>query len=219
MARQNGRYFAYDIFKSNFLNENIWISWIDISLIFVYKCPINNIPALGQIIAWRRPGDKPLPEAMMISLLTHICVPRPQWIKIETLLSLAAHKLIVITTSFSVMTVSVFSVLSSVLLSVLPQSRPNFSRIQKSLQQINPSTKSVMDCMMERLEQKTVGYDFTIKVTSWLPRWRHQSPARWLLFAQPCVQAQIKENIKSLRHRPLWGESAGDRWIPLIRDQ
>ena len=32
-------------------------------------------------MAWRRPGDKPLFEPMMISLLTHICVTRPQWVK------------------------------------------------------------------------------------------------------------------------------------------
>ena len=36
------------------------------SLKFVYKGPINNIPALGQIMAWRRLGDKPLYEAMMV---------------------------------------------------------------------------------------------------------------------------------------------------------
>ena len=41
---------------------------------------INNIPALVQIMAWRRPGDKPLSEPMMVNLLTHICVTRPQWI-------------------------------------------------------------------------------------------------------------------------------------------
>ena len=29
-------------------------------------------------MAWRRPGDKPLPEPMMVSLLTQICVTRPQ---------------------------------------------------------------------------------------------------------------------------------------------
>ena len=29
---------------------------------FVPKGPINNIPALVQIMAWRRPGDKPLSE-------------------------------------------------------------------------------------------------------------------------------------------------------------
>ena len=42
---------------------------------------INNIPALVQIMAWRRPDDKPLSEPMMVSLLTHICVTRPQWVK------------------------------------------------------------------------------------------------------------------------------------------
>ena len=42
---------------------------------------------------------------------------------------------------------------------------------------------------------------------------RLKSPAS-RLFAEPFVQAQIKENIKALRHWPLWGESTGDRWIP-----
>ena len=32
-------------------------------------------------MAWRRPGDKPLSEAMLVSLLTHKCVTRPQWVK------------------------------------------------------------------------------------------------------------------------------------------
>ena len=62
------------------LNENIWIP-IKISLKFVPKGPINNIPALVQIMAWCRPGDKPLSESMMVSLPTHICVTRPQWVK------------------------------------------------------------------------------------------------------------------------------------------
>ena len=73
--RQNGRYFADDIFKSFFLNENVWIS-IKFSLKFVPKGPINNNPALVQIMVWRRSGDKPLSEPMMVSLLTHICVNR-----------------------------------------------------------------------------------------------------------------------------------------------
>ena len=51
---------------------------IKISLKFVPKGPINDITALVQIMAWRRPGDKPLSEAMMVSLLTHIYVTRPQ---------------------------------------------------------------------------------------------------------------------------------------------
>ena len=36
-------------------------------------------------MAWRRPGDKPLSEPMMVSLLTHICVTRPQWVNINTI--------------------------------------------------------------------------------------------------------------------------------------
>ena len=78
--RQNGRHFAYNIFKCIFLNENLLIL-IKISLKFVLKGQLNNIPALVQIVAWRRPGDKPLSETMMVSLLTHICVTRPQWVK------------------------------------------------------------------------------------------------------------------------------------------
>ena len=77
--RQNGRHFTDDIFKCIFLNENASIA-IKISLKFVPKGPINNIPALVQIMAWRRPGDKPLSEPMMVSLPMHICVTSPQWV-------------------------------------------------------------------------------------------------------------------------------------------
>ena len=69
--RQNGRHFPDAIFKWIFLNENVWIS-IKISLKFVPKVPIKNIPALVQIMSWRRSGDKPLSEPMMDSLLTHM---------------------------------------------------------------------------------------------------------------------------------------------------
>ena len=82
--RQNGRHFADDISKCIFLNENVWIP-IKISMKFVPKGPINNIPALVQIMAWRRPGDKPLSEPMMVILTTHICVTRPQWVKYSVL--------------------------------------------------------------------------------------------------------------------------------------
>ena len=77
--RLNRRPFADDIFKCIFLNENEWIS-PRISLKFVPKVRINHIPALVQIMAWRRSGGKPLSEPMMVSLLTHICVTRPQWV-------------------------------------------------------------------------------------------------------------------------------------------
>ena len=74
-----GRDEMKNIFKCIFFNENVWIS-IKISLKCVPKGPINNIPALVQIMAWRRPGDKPLSRPMMARLPTHICVTRPQWV-------------------------------------------------------------------------------------------------------------------------------------------
>ena len=65
------------IFKRICLNENVSIS-LKISLKFVPKVQFNNIPALLQIMAWRRPGNKPLSEPTVVNLLTHICVTRPQ---------------------------------------------------------------------------------------------------------------------------------------------
>ena len=64
--RQNGRHFAEDILKWILLNKNVWIP-IKISLRFVPKGRINNIPALVPIMAWCPPGDKPLSEPMMVS--------------------------------------------------------------------------------------------------------------------------------------------------------
>ena len=78
--RQNGCHFPDDTFKRIFMNENVKIS-TNISLKFVPKGLINNIPALAQIMAWHRPGDKPLSDPMTVNLLTHICVTRPQWVK------------------------------------------------------------------------------------------------------------------------------------------
>ena len=77
---------ADDIFKRVFWNESMWIS-IGISLKFVPQVRINNIPALAQIMAWRRPGDKPLSESMMVSLLTHICITRSQLVKADNWLN------------------------------------------------------------------------------------------------------------------------------------
>ena len=69
-------------FQAHFLERKFQIA-IKISLKFVPKSPIDNIPALFQIMGWRRPGAKLLSEAMMVSLLTHICVARPQWVKVK----------------------------------------------------------------------------------------------------------------------------------------
>ena len=58
--RQNGRHFTDDIFKCISLNEDTWIPF-KISLKFVPNGPIDNCP-----------GDKPLSEPMMVSLLMHM---------------------------------------------------------------------------------------------------------------------------------------------------
>ena len=79
--RQNSHHLA-DVFKCIFLNENVWIL-LNISLKFVPMVRINNIPSLVQIMAWRRSGDKPLSEPMMVILLTRICVTRPQWAELK----------------------------------------------------------------------------------------------------------------------------------------
>ena len=63
--RQNCHRFADSIFKGIFMNENVWIS-LEISLKFVPKIWIKNIPALVKIMAWHQPGDKPLSEPMMV---------------------------------------------------------------------------------------------------------------------------------------------------------
>ena len=68
-------------FSSAFSWMKMFEFWLKFPLKFVLKSPIDNIPALVQIMAWRRPGDKPLSEPMMVSLLTHICVIQLQWVK------------------------------------------------------------------------------------------------------------------------------------------
>ena len=80
-----GRDKMTDIFLTTYSKTFSWnekrLISIKISLRFVPVGSINNIPALVQILVWRRPGDKPLSEPMMVSLLTHICVTQPQWVK------------------------------------------------------------------------------------------------------------------------------------------
>ena len=55
---------ADDIFKCISVNEKYFIL-IKISLKFVPKGPINNIPALVLVVAWRRIGDKLLSEPIL----------------------------------------------------------------------------------------------------------------------------------------------------------
>ena len=89
--KQNGRRFADNTFKRIFFNESVRIS-IRISLKFVPKGPINNNPALVQILAWRWSSDKPLSEPIMVSLLRHICVIRPLSFKVNPQTTIAHRK-------------------------------------------------------------------------------------------------------------------------------
>ena len=60
--RQNDWAFSWRPFQKHFLK---WECMIETSLKFVPVGPINNILAMGQIMAWHRPGNKPLSDEMM----------------------------------------------------------------------------------------------------------------------------------------------------------
>ena len=47
-----------------------WTYWLNDTL----------VPHFKHMISWRRPGDKPLSEPVMVSWLTHIYVTRPHWV-------------------------------------------------------------------------------------------------------------------------------------------
>ena len=68
---------ADDILKCILLNENDRIQ-IKISLKFVPMSPIDNKPALVQVMSKRRIGPKPLPK--LIDLLTPISSTREKWV-------------------------------------------------------------------------------------------------------------------------------------------
>ena len=64
--RQNGRHFTDDIFKCICFNEDVCIP-IKISLESVPKVQLT-INQNFQVMAWRRTGDKPLPQPMMTQI-------------------------------------------------------------------------------------------------------------------------------------------------------
>ena len=88
--RQNGSHFAEGIFlfilfygnyHSLILITLICVSKVQISLKFVPKGQINDKPALIQIMAWHRTGDRTLYVPIIITIiitLMHICVTQPQ---------------------------------------------------------------------------------------------------------------------------------------------
>ena len=64
-------------------NEALGISF-EIPLKFVPEGPVDNIPALVQMMACHWPGNRPLSEPMVVSSLTHICVTQPWWVKLAS---------------------------------------------------------------------------------------------------------------------------------------
>ena len=98
--KQNGCNFADDIFIWILLNENVSIA-IKISLKFVPIGPIKNIPALVQIMAWRRPGVHTL--WVFLSIFTHhwlwnywtnrilVITSGLIWLSMETTMTLLAN--------------------------------------------------------------------------------------------------------------------------------
>ena len=61
---------------------------LDFHWSFIPTVQLIFIPALVLIMAWRRPGDKPLFEPMMVTSPKHICVSRPQWVNCCNITSL-----------------------------------------------------------------------------------------------------------------------------------
>ena len=67
--------------RTTLSNAFSWMKLYEFRLRFHWNLFLGfQLTALVQIMAWRRSGDKPLSETMMVSLTTHICVTRPQWV-------------------------------------------------------------------------------------------------------------------------------------------
>ena len=75
-------------FSKGFYSMEIYKYWLGFHWILIPK--VKNTRALVQIMAWRRPGDKPLAELMMVSILPHICVLWRHWV-IRHILFAKAH--------------------------------------------------------------------------------------------------------------------------------
>ena len=64
------------LFKCIFMNENDRITFVPMS-------PIDNMPALVQLMAWRRTGDKPLSEPMLTRFTDAYMRHKGRWVNRE----------------------------------------------------------------------------------------------------------------------------------------
>ena len=82
-----GRDKMVDISQTIFSSAFSWMKMYEFRLRFHWnlfpRVQFTIFQHLVLIMAWRRQGDKPLSEPMVASLLTHICVARPQWVDIN----------------------------------------------------------------------------------------------------------------------------------------
>ena len=68
------------------MDEKFYI-WNRISLKFVPKGPINNVPALFQIMAWYRPGDKQLLEPMLTEFTDAYMRHKGKWVNVNDIVN------------------------------------------------------------------------------------------------------------------------------------
>ena len=73
-----------NVSQTVFSNVFSWMKIYEVRLKFhrslFLRFKLTIFPPLVQIMAWRRPGTKPLSEPMMEALLMHACITRPQWV-------------------------------------------------------------------------------------------------------------------------------------------
>ena len=81
---QNGCHFPYNIFKCILLNENCCIL-IKISLKYVPEGPINTIQCWFRSWLGTSQATSHYLNQWWLSLMTHICVTRPQWVNVMAL--------------------------------------------------------------------------------------------------------------------------------------
>ena len=75
--------------QATFSNAFSWIKCLNFDYNFTEVCYQGSnwhYAIIGQIMAWRWTGGKPLSEPMMVSLMMHICVTRPQWVNHEAIM-------------------------------------------------------------------------------------------------------------------------------------
>ena len=167
--------------------------WLSVS-----NGPIDNITALLQILAWRRPGHKPSSEPMLVSLLTHICITRPQWVQCPTLNKELLYR------KYMRFINQLYILLYIVFKSVCTSSKQN-SYIFRHMNITSTSHGCLklpvtqLDCLFNRLLRQISLREGNPSVTDGFP--------------------SQKASTTAPVPGPLWGKSIGDRWFPVTKGQ